>query len=106
MASSHKHLWSLSDVRMYCLKKDPSKLSLRIWCIWISPASRKGKTAGCYEIHKLPTRILEGTIKDLSEKYTKGPYIAIDKQWYANCEQALDYLFAELGRRAARKVIS
>lgn len=105
MSSPRKLLWGLGRVRVFALKKDPTKLSLKIHCEYLD-GGRKGKEAGFHEIHKLPTRVIKAVIEELSNAYARGPWFDVDTLWHANCELALDYLFAELGRRANRKVIS
>lgn len=105
MASRHKVLWNdgwIGELR--ALKRDPSKTSFWLALYW-KRGSRKGLHAGYFEIHKVPTNLLQERIVEFAEECGEN-LTSRTEHYRAHLEQALDYLFAELGRRAGRKVIS
>ena len=88
-----------------CLKKDPEKKKKSFWIeLYFTRGPRKGRFAGYHEVHKVPIGHIEAHIKLVADRiHAKAPW---DFGLYMErLELALDYLFAELGRRANRKVL-
>jgi len=86
------------------LKKDPTKKSFWI-DLFFTRGVRKGKFAGFFELREVPLRFIEERIQTATATYEKWQGTSMGLLYNARIEQALDYLFAELGRRTNRKVI-
>lgn len=103
MSSSRKQILHVPAAGIFKQsKKNPNHRSLWIVLCFVT-GKRKGKFAGVHEIHRLPLKHLQEAIVHIS-KWLEG-YQGYPEP-IASAELALDYLFAELGRRAARKVLS
>lgn len=114
MSSCRKVLLDTPGVgKLLCQKKDPSKVSF-----WIEAQAykdraltipRKGVTEW-YEVRSVPTWWLELMIKGIAKKYEYYQEAALVEPYRTNqlngCCLALDYLYAELGRRVDKGVIS
>jgi hypothetical protein len=109
MSSSRRVLWFVPRAgQLRCLKKAPEKKSFWI-DLYYTRGPKKERFAGFYEIHGLPTRFIEERIKLISEAYQSMDFQSIQAKVFdfaRRAEIALDFLFAELGRRASRRMIS
>jgi hypothetical protein len=108
MASRRKVLWHVPNVgQLRCLKKDPNKLAFYIEA-WHTKRDRLGKKRGPYFFYvrdpRVPTWFLVRKVKQIAEDYSGwGP--AWKEIYGERTERALDYLFAELSRRAPEPVV-
>ena len=74
---------------------------------WWTKGRKSGEYAGAYSVRKCPTEVIQARIVQMSEFIARfdGPNAHLQADRKVNGEQALDYLFAELGRRASRAVV-
>lgn len=91
---------------MKCKKTNSSKTQLYLE-YWYIKGPKKNAYAGMYSARKVPVDHLQSRIKETSEylawAYSTDAYL--DPIYIRRTELALDYLYAELGRRANRAVV-
>ncbi len=111
MSSSRKVLWYVPGVgKLKCQKKDPTKVSFWLECAYFrDDACTKLKSDHTYflELHYLHTSTLEKAIKWTVENLERFQRTWTDENdWIKKTYLALDYLYAELGRRVDKGSIS
>lgn len=106
MASSRKVIWHVPNVgQLRALKKDPDKICFYVEA-WHQNPDRKRRGPYFFSVRdpRIPIWWIERRIKEISEDFAKAGkgYLVI---YGERTERALDFLFAELSRRAPKPVV-